>query len=63
MKGRIRRFQLHKSYHLRFAMGMTDDIRIWSLPAVALFFETNVTIIRESEVFVSGLPASINLDF
>ncbi|WP_293271442.1 hypothetical protein [Microcoleus sp. PH2017_02_FOX_O_A] len=42
---------------------MTDDIRVWSLPAVALFFETGVTQIRESEVIVSGSRQESTLIF
>jgi hypothetical protein len=42
---------------------MTDDIRVSSLPAVALFFETGVTKIRESEVVVSGPRQASTLIF
>ncbi len=34
-------------------MQMTDDFRVGSLPTVALLFETAITIICESEFFVT----------
>ena len=53
MKERIRRFQLLKSYDFR--LEITDHIRVGSLPTVVLFFETGLTIIRESEIVMSLL--------
>jgi hypothetical protein len=42
---------------------MTDDIRLESLLTVSLFFEAGLTIIREFELFVSGLRQASTLIF
>jgi len=59
MKGRIRRFQLRKSYHFRIEalkikeLGMTDDYPGLEFAYSCIFFETGITIISESESVVS----------